>query len=56
MLVTSWMALEYLHLRWEFTWPWLTLGNVFAGAHTWVQWYELTGVFGEPFGYGPSIS
>lgn len=46
MLVTSWMALEYLHLRWEFTWPWLTLGNVFAGAHTWVQWYELTGVFG----------
>ena len=34
-----------------FTWPWLTLGNVFAGAHTWVQWYELTEVsLGNPLG------
>lgn len=41
-----WMSFEYLHLRWEFTWPWLTLGNVFALNHTWIQWYSLTGVFG----------
>lgn len=45
-LVAYWMAFEYLHLRWEFTWPWLTLGNVFARQHTWVQWYSVTGVFG----------
>ncbi|MFN0276486.1 MAG: apolipoprotein N-acyltransferase [Chitinophagales bacterium] len=45
-LVCYWMAFEYLHLRWELTWPWLTLGNVFALNHTWVQWYEYTGVFG----------
>jgi apolipoprotein N-acyltransferase len=45
-LVCYWMAFEYLHLRWEFTWPWLTLGNVFAYQHTWIQWYEYTGVFG----------
>ncbi|MBC8173429.1 MAG: apolipoprotein N-acyltransferase [Chitinophagales bacterium] len=44
-LVVYWMAFEYLHLRWELTWPWLTLGNVFAYNHTWVQWYAYTGVF-----------
>ncbi len=45
-LISYWLSFEYLHLRWEFTWPWLTLGNAFAGAHKWVQWYEWTGVFG----------
>ncbi len=45
-LVFFWMSFEYLHLRWEFTWPWLTLGNVFASQHTWIQWYAYTGVFG----------
>lgn len=44
--ICYWMAFEYLHLRWELTWPWLTLGNVFAVNHSWVQWYEYTGVFG----------
>ncbi|MBK6730174.1 MAG: apolipoprotein N-acyltransferase [Bacteroidetes bacterium] len=41
-----WMVFEYVHLRWEFTWPWLNLGNVFALNHTWIQWYEYTGTFG----------
>jgi len=41
-----WLAFEYLHLNWELTWPWLTLGNVFADQPSWVQWYEYTGVLG----------
>lgn len=41
-----WIAFEWFHHNWELTWPWLTLGNAFAGTHTWVQWYEYTGIFG----------
>jgi apolipoprotein N-acyltransferase len=46
VLACYWMAFEYLHLRWDLTWPWLTLGNVFAARPWMVQWYEYTGVFG----------
>lgn len=45
-LICYWIAFEYLHLNWELSWPWLTLGNVFAGSPKWVQWYEYTGVLG----------
>ncbi len=41
-----WLAFEYLHLNWQLTWPWMTLGNVFADQASWVQWYEFTGVLG----------
>ncbi|KYP13149.1 MAG: hypothetical protein A1D16_17550 [Flavihumibacter sp. CACIAM 22H1] len=41
-----WMSFEYIHLNWELSWPWLTLGNVFANTPGWVQWYELTGTSG----------
>ncbi len=44
--IANWMTWEYLHLRWEISWPWLTLGNSFAQYPSWVQWYEYTGVFG----------
>jgi apolipoprotein N-acyltransferase len=44
--IANWLAWEYLHLRWEISWPWLTLGNSFAQYPSWVQWYEYTGVFG----------
>lgn len=44
--IVFWMSFEFVHLRWELTWPWLTLGNVFAAQYTWVQWYSITGVFG----------
>jgi len=44
--IVNWMTWEYLHLRWEISWPWLTLGNSFAQYPSWVQWYEYTGVFG----------
>ena len=29
-LVFYWMAFESIHLSWELTWPWLSVGNVFA--------------------------
>lgn len=45
-LITIWIAFEYLHLNWEFSWPWLNLGNAFSETITWVQWYEYTGTFG----------
>ncbi|WP_262383933.1 apolipoprotein N-acyltransferase [Hymenobacter lutimineralis] len=41
-----WIAFEQLHLHWFLTWPWLTLGNGFAKANQWVQWYEYTGFLG----------
>ena len=41
-----WLAFEHLHMDWDLTWPWLTLGNVFAERTTWVQWYEWTGHLG----------
>ena len=41
-----WLSFEYLHLHWQFSWPWLNLGNGFANFTSLVQWYEYTGVFG----------
>jgi apolipoprotein N-acyltransferase len=38
--------MEYLHLNWDLSWPWLTLGNVFADSPYLVQWYEFTGFLG----------
>jgi apolipoprotein N-acyltransferase len=45
-LIAYWLTFEYVHLNWELSWPWLTLGNVFAGRPGWVQWYEWTGTTG----------
>ncbi|GAA3938330.1 apolipoprotein N-acyltransferase [Hymenobacter algoricola] len=45
-LPVYWIAFEQLHLHWDFTWPWLTLGNGFATANGLVQWYEYTGFLG----------
>jgi apolipoprotein N-acyltransferase len=45
-LVFFWLGFEYIHLNWELSWPWLTLGNVFATHPNWVQWYEYTGTSG----------
>ncbi|MCH8903103.1 MAG: apolipoprotein N-acyltransferase [Bacteroidetes bacterium] len=45
-LVLFWIAFEYLHLRWELAWPWLTLGNGFSGYPSIIQWYEYTGALG----------
>ncbi|MCC6252608.1 MAG: apolipoprotein N-acyltransferase [Bacteroidia bacterium] len=44
--IAFWMTFEYIHLRWDITWPWLNLGNCFAGNIKIIQWYEFTGTFG----------
>jgi len=46
ILIPVWLSFEYLHTKWDLAWTWLTLGNVFAFEHNWVQWYEFTGVSG----------
>jgi apolipoprotein N-acyltransferase len=46
LLIPIWLAYEYLHLTWEFSWPWLTLGNNFANTTNFVQWFEFTGTSG----------
>ncbi len=45
-LIVFWLCFEYIHLNWQLSWPWLTLGNVFAEHPNWIQWYEYTGVGG----------
>lgn len=45
-LISFYMAMEYLHQSWDLAFPWMTLGNGFAGMHQLVQWYEYTGVYG----------
>lgn len=45
-LIFSWISFEKLHLEWDFSWPWLNLGNVFSENILWIQWYEYTGIFG----------
>ncbi|MBX9850940.1 MAG: apolipoprotein N-acyltransferase [Cytophagaceae bacterium] len=44
--VVYWITFEFIHLNWELTWPWLTLGNAFASLPQAVQWYEYTGALG----------
>ena len=46
VLVSFWIAFEYLHMNWELSWPWLNLGNSLAQYPIAIQWYEYTGVFG----------
>ena len=45
-LVLYWISFEYIHLSWDISWPWLTIGNGFSTFPQWIQWYEYTGVFG----------
>lgn len=45
-LLAFWLSFEYIHHNWELSWPWLTLGNVFAIQPAWVQWYQSTGTTG----------
>tara|TARA_B110000008_G_scaffold52447_1_gene51624 strand:- start:18244 stop:19845 length:1602 start_codon:yes stop_codon:yes gene_type:complete len=44
--ISIWISFEKLHLNWDISWPWLTLGNGFSEYIYWIQWYEYTGVFG----------
>ncbi len=45
-LVVFWISFEKFILNWDFSWPWLNLGNGFSYNHKWIQWYAYTGVFG----------
>jgi apolipoprotein N-acyltransferase len=45
-LIAFYVAMEYLHQSWDLAFPWMTLGNGFAGMHQLIQWYEFTGVYG----------
>jgi len=44
--VFIWLAFEKFHLNWDFSWPWLNLGNGFSEYPSWIQWYEYTGYLG----------
>jgi apolipoprotein N-acyltransferase len=46
LLIPIWVAWEHWHTVWDLSWTWLTLGNVFAFNHHWIQWYEFTGTSG----------
>ncbi len=46
LLFIYWLAFEFFHLHWDLSWPWLTLGYVFADMPGIVQWYEITGPLG----------
>lgn len=46
LLVSLWISFEKFHLNWDFSWPWLNLGNVFSENIYWIQWYSYTGTFG----------
>lgn len=46
LLFVYWLAFEFFHLHWDLSWPWLTLGYVFAPMPSIVQWYEITGPLG----------
>jgi apolipoprotein N-acyltransferase len=45
-LLCFWLSFEYLHLNWDLSWPWLTIGNVFSHYPSNIQWYEYTGILG----------
>ena len=47
--VAIWMVFEKVHLSWEFTWPWLNLGNVFSEYPKMIQWYDTLGATGGSF-------
>jgi apolipoprotein N-acyltransferase len=46
VLVSAWIAAEYLYTVGQVSFPWLVLGNGFAWDVRLVQWYDTTGVFG----------
>lgn len=41
-----WIAFEHLHTNWDFSVPWLSLGNGLSKEISLIQWYEFTGVAG----------
>lgn len=46
LLMVMWIAWERAYFDVDISWPWLVLGNAFAGSIRSVQWYEYTGALG----------
>ncbi len=46
LLMVTWIAWERAYFDADISWPWLVLGNAFAGSIKSVQWYEYTGTLG----------
>ena len=47
--VAIWLSFERFHLNWEFTWPWLNLGNSLSEYPQLIQWYDTIGATGGSF-------
>ncbi len=45
-LIFLWVCFEYIHYHWEFSFPFLNLGNSLGKSIHIIQWYEYTGVLG----------
>lgn len=45
-LAVIWIAWERAYFSAQISWPWLVLGNSFAGSVRLIQWYEYTGSLG----------
>ncbi len=48
-IASVWTAYEFLHHRWDLSWPWLTLGNAWSNVPWAVQYIEFTGSLGISF-------
>jgi|GEM_PF-1860751 len=43
--IICWVIFEFLHTKWDFSWPWLTFGHVMGNQYYLVQWYSVGGVY-----------
>ncbi len=46
LLLLLWILFEYSHHLWDFSWTWLTVGNVFGKSPHYILWYRYIGVLG----------
>lgn len=46
---SMWVIYEFLHFRWDLSWPWLIVGNAFSNAPILIQYASVTGVMGISF-------
>ncbi|MFN0203563.1 MAG: apolipoprotein N-acyltransferase [Bacteroidia bacterium] len=44
--VCFWITFEWLHLNWDLSWSWLTLGHCMTFYPKAIQYLEITGIFG----------
>lgn len=49
LFIALWMSFEYVHLHWDLSWAWLTLGNSMSAAPDFIQFAEFTGAAGISF-------